>query len=148
MKKIVKDPQLDDELQELYIVSKHWISDISFVEDEIRFLKNILNKYLAPFMNNDQILKVKNFNKTLVHQESIIPDLKNKILGFLKFVEPLINESKKEIGVNLIEKFILLQMELNTLSESVKEFKNLLFSFTEGVMITEKLNIFYKPVLT
>jgi len=39
MKKVTKDPQLEEELQELYLESKHWLSDLHFEEDEIRFLK-------------------------------------------------------------------------------------------------------------
>ena len=41
------DLELEYELEELYILSKHWMQDISFVEAELRFFKEIADKYSA-----------------------------------------------------------------------------------------------------
>ena len=131
------DEQLEYELQELYILSKHWTSDLSFVEDEVKILKDILDKYLSR-MGNLQAKEAKNFEKILMQQDAVILDLKNKIQEFLKFVEPYINDAKKEIGLNFIEKFTLLGAEIKSVSEYVKVLKKLLFSFTEDVMRADK----------
>lgn len=132
-KTTVIDPELEYELQELYILSKHWASDISFVEDEVRILKDILNKYLIK-MGNLQVKEAKNFEKILEQQDAAILDIKRKISKFLTFMEPLVSGTKEEIGVNLIEKFVKLQAEITSLSEYVKVLKKSLFSFTEAVM--------------
>ena len=142
MKTLIADSELEDELQELYILSTHWISDINFIEDETRFLKNVIDKYLAPILKDDQLAKAKDFNKTLVQLETGIPMLKIKISDFLHFINPMINESNKEIGVNLLEKFTSLETEMKSLFESVKKIKKSLFSFTEEIMKTEKCSIF------
>ena len=137
MKTIIMDEQLEYELQELYILSKHWTSDLSFVEDEVKILKDILDKYLSR-MGNLQAKEAKNFEKILMQQDAVILNLKNKIQEFLKFVEPYINDAKKEIGLNFIEKFTLLGAEIKSVSEYVKVLKKLLFSFTEDVMRADK----------
>lgn len=133
MKTIVIDPQLEYELQELYILSKHWASDITFVEDEVRILKDILNKYLTK-MANLQLKEAKNFEKILGQQDEITLDIKSKISQFLTFMEPLVSGAKEEIRVNLIEKFTELQTQITSLSEYIKVLKKSLFSFTEEVM--------------
>ena len=133
MKTPAIDTQLEYELQELYILSKHWSSDISFVEDELRILKDILNKYLIK-MGNLQVKEAKNFEKILGQQDAAILDIKSKISKFLTFMEPLVTGTKMEIGVNLIEKFTGLQTQITSLSEYVKVLKKSLFSFTEEVM--------------
>jgi len=133
MKTIVTDAQLEYELQELYILSKHWTSDIKFVEDEVRILKDILNKFLIK-MGNLQVKEAKNFEKILEQQDAGILDIKSKISKFLTFMEPLVSGAKQEIGVNLIEKFTDLQAQITSLSEYVKVLKKSLFSFTEEVM--------------
>ena len=142
MKTIIADVALEDELQELYILSNHWISDINFIEDETRFLKNVVDKYLAPILKDDQLAKANDFNKNLLQLEANIPALKTEISDFLKFIKPMINESNQEIGINLLEKFTTLEAEMKTLFESVKQIKKSLFSFTEEIMKTEKCSIF------
>jgi hypothetical protein len=137
MKTIIMDEQLEYELQELYLLSKHWASDLKFVEDEVRILKDILDKYLGR-MGDLQAKEAKNFEKILMQQDAVILDLKNQIREFLKFVEPYINDSKKEIGLNFIEKFSSLGAEIREQSEYVKLLKKLLFSFTENVMRADK----------
>ena len=137
MKTIVIDQELEYELQELYILSKHWTSDLNFVEDEVRILKDILNKYLTS-MERSQLKEARNYDKILAQQDAIIRDLKSKITEFLKFVEPFINDTTKEIGINFIERFTFLGDEIKALSEYVKLLKKSLFSFTENVMRTDK----------
>ena len=135
---IALDPELEYELQELYILSNHWISDIQFAEDEIRFLKNILHKYLVPALKNDQLIEMENFNKTLARLNVDIPILKNKILDLLKLIGPyLIDETNTEISLGLIEKYTGLETEIKALFENVKRVKKLLFSFIEEIMKSE-----------
>ena len=50
MKTTLPDLELEFELQELYILSKHWIQDISFFEDEIRFFKTLFDKFPGPVL--------------------------------------------------------------------------------------------------
>ena len=137
MKTIIQDSELEDELQELYILSNHWISDIHFEEDEIRFLKKIINNYLVPGLKSGQLDEIADFNKTLTRQDENIANLKNKIAGLLKFIGGLVNDSNAEIRIDLVEKFAALEAEMKTLFESVKQVKKLLFSFTEEVMKAE-----------
>jgi hypothetical protein len=137
MKTLLEDTDLEYEIQELYILSKHWMSDINFIEDEIRILKDILNKYLID-MGNLQIKEARNFDRILVKQDAIILDFKVRILELLKFIEPFVNGAKEDIGINLIEKFTKLEAQINSLSAYVKLLKKLLFSFTEDVIIAKR----------
>lgn len=139
MKPIVIDPELEVELQELYILSKHWTSDMNFVEDELRILKDILDKYLTKTENLKRA-ETRNFAKILSQQDLIVHAIKAKILLFLKFIEPMVDESKKEIGLDLVEKFIALESEIKSLSAYVQLLRKLLFSLTEDVMREEKNN--------
>jgi hypothetical protein len=146
MKTTIQDQELEDELQELYLLSDHWISDIHFIEDEARFFKNVVEKYLVPTLKNEQLYAVKYFNKDLVQLEEDMRNLKTKILGFLRFIEPMLTESKKEIGLDLLERFTFLETQMKALFESVKRVKKSLFSFTEASMKTEKMVLFSKQI--
>jgi len=130
METIKYNGQLDLELQELYIESSHWISDIDFVEDEVRFLKKALHKYHA-YTEGLQLYEANNFIKILEQQHTNIPGIKIKVVELLKFIEPFVNDSDKEIGVDLVEKFIALETEIKALTEYLRLVKNLVFSFIE-----------------
>jgi hypothetical protein len=137
MKTIENDPALTIELQELYLLSKHWSSDIRFAEDEIRFLKKTLRTYTHPGENIKLLSKREAFNKRLAEQDSNICYLKVELTDLLKFIGPFVNESNKDIGINLLEKFIKLETEIKSEIESLKQIKKSLFSFFEEIMKAE-----------
>jgi hypothetical protein len=137
MKPITEDPQLEEELQELYILSKHWISDIHFEEVEIKFLKNILNKYLVSETTHEQLDEIRGFNESLTLQDASIDAMKEKISELLRFLGSIIIGSDPQIRLDLVEKFAVLETEMKALFVSVKQLKKSLFSFTEEIMKTE-----------
>jgi len=136
MKTTKQDPQLETELQELYILSKHWTSDINFAEDEIRILKDVLKKHIIP-NDNLQLAEANDFYKMLVLQDTIVADTKRKVSEFLQFIKPFVRGAENEIGINLIEKFSVLNTDIQDLLDSVRQVKKSLYFFTETVMKTE-----------
>jgi len=137
MKTVTEDPELGVELQELYILSNHWLSDIHFAEDEMKFLKHVINKYLATHTLSIVLEEIGIFNESLGQQEITTLSIKNKILDLLKFIAPLVKGTGEEIGLDLIERFTALEMEVKEMFESVKRLKKSLFAFTEEVMRIE-----------
>ncbi|MES2810340.1 MAG: hypothetical protein V4619_17025 [Bacteroidota bacterium] len=133
METIIEDTQLDNELQELYIISSHLNSDIEFVRDEIRFLKNALNKYHA-YSDNLQTDETARFYKMLDVKDIMLPTLKNAVAAFLKLIRPFITHSKKEIGLEILEKFNELQTEIKHSVEYIKLVKKLVFAFIEDAI--------------
>lgn len=138
MKTIIPDPELEFELQELYILSRHWMQDISFIEDEVRFFKIIFNKYLDPVLVNEHNSIPWNFSQKITLQERNIDNLKLRIPEYLKFLEPFINDQGKMIDLSLIEKFNGLAGEIKGLFESTKQTKNEIFKYAEEVIGSEK----------
>ena len=133
MKTTKQDPQLEIELQELYILSKHWASDIDFAEDEIRILKDVLNKHLTHFKKL-QLDEASDFYKMLALQDVAVWDTKRKVSEFLQFIKPLVIGSTNEIGINLIEKFAVLNTDIQDLLDVVKQIKKSLFHSIDVIM--------------
>ncbi|MGN8068862.1 hypothetical protein [Mucilaginibacter sp. 22184] len=132
------DGQLEYELQELYILSEHWLQDISFMEDEIHFFKNILPKYKDTDMLNKVPSKAQDFTAKIREQELHLESLKIKVPEFLRFLEPFIGGQKKEMDLSFLEKYNKLETELRTLFAAIKATKKELFSYTEAIITTEK----------
>lgn len=132
------DSQQEYELQELYILSQHWLQDISFMEDEMRFFKNILRKYQEAGLLNEMPCKATGFITKIQEQEQRLDFLKIKIPEFLHFLKPFIDNSKTEMDFAFLEKYNKLEAQLKTLFAEVKTTKKELFAYTEAIMTTEK----------
>lgn len=135
------DTQLEYELQDLYISSKHWISDISFVGYEIRFFNNVIGKYFKPDNPESQGAQMHHCKMMLVQLQEEIITLKIKVTAYLNFLGPYIGDPEKKIDLNLIEKHSVLENEVKALFESLRLLKVDLFAFTENV-IDEERNCF------
>lgn len=133
METVIKDDQLAYELQELYIISSHWNSDIAFVQDEIKFLNNTLNRYTT-YTQNMHTDKTAHFYATLQTQEDNAYVINNKITALLKFIKPFVTGAKKEIGLDVLEQFNALAAEIKSIIECVKLIKSLVFAFIENAI--------------
>ncbi|SDP97004.1 hypothetical protein SAMN05428975_4383 [Mucilaginibacter sp. OK268] len=138
MNTISTDSQLEYELQELYILSQHWLQDLSFLEDEMQFFKNILCKYQETGTLNEIPSKAQDFTTKIREQEQHLDSLKRKVPEFLVFLKPFIGDQKKEMDLSFLEKYNKPETELRTLFAAIKATKQELFSYTEAIMTTEK----------
>ncbi|MCC8424918.1 hypothetical protein [Mucilaginibacter sp. UR6-11] len=137
MELLAHNTQLDCELQEMYIISNHLKTDVTFIEDEIRFLKNTLNKYNI-YIANTQLNRIIYFKRIIEQQETGIPLIKNKISGFLKCLGTLVNDSEKEISLDILEKFNTLNTEVKSIADQILSVKHSFFLFLEEITKTRK----------
>jgi len=138
MKTTYEDKELEQELQELYILSKHWLHDISFIRDEIRFFKNILDKYWTPGLQNAELFKMTEFYQKIQLQEVNVSSLAESVQQYLKVLGPYVNDDTKGINVSLIEEFTGLQAEISTLFNSIRNTKKELFTCVEEILDPQK----------
>lgn len=131
MEALSEDTQLDTELQELYIVSSHWNSDIDFVHYEISLLKNVLNKYRIQ-SKNLQAEETERFYAMLEIKDAAIPALKYSVAEFIKSIEPIITHCVNNIGLELLEKFNALEAEIAHSIQYIKLVKKLVYAFLEA----------------
>jgi hypothetical protein len=128
MEVIIDNAQLDCELQEMYMISSHWKTDVEFVKDETRFLKNMLNKYKTS-VEGAELTKIIQFQKIVEHEGTKIQDAETKISGFLKLMGPIVNHSKNEFELDLLEKFNELDTAIKSITNYVSLIKRLVFHF-------------------
>lgn len=132
MSNLPPDTELETELQELYILARHWQDDISFLEDEARFFRNILLKYNASA--TESIGSAAEFRQKIEGQENQLLTLKSAVPEFLVFLEPYIGDNKKAMDLSFLERYNDLQNRLTTLFAGIKKTKQELFAYAETVM--------------
>lgn len=138
MNKLTPDNDLEDEIQELYILASHWMKDVCFMEDEIRFFNNILDKYKTAKLTPDMVVKKEEFEQELLKQAKNINDLKSDIPVFLVFLKPFVGNEKEAMGLQFIEKYSTLAGGLSDSMAALKATKNKLFAYAERIIATGK----------
>lgn len=127
------DTELEKELQELYMLARHWSADIAFLEEELQFFKNILDKYIsAPSGPADPQNTA--FVQKVFELEDNLASLRAQIPGFLSFLEPFIDNPDKPMNLTFLEKYNALSTELQSLFTAVRTTKKELFAHVETVM--------------
>lgn len=127
------DTELEKELQELYMLARHWSADIAFLEEELQFFKNILDKYIsAPSAPADPQNTA--FVQKVFELEDNLASLRAQIPGFLSFLEPFIDNTDKPMNLTFLEKYNALSTELQSLFTAVRTTKKELFAHVETVM--------------
>lgn len=123
----IEDKELTAELQELYLEGKEWISDLDFMGTDIDFLKKLYYgltdkaDYTA-----DAAVGISTLEKTQM-------DLKSRISGYLRTLEPLIINANSTFQFSILETFNILQHDLYETSATYKAVKSQIFALTKVI---------------
>lgn len=116
----IEDRELNTELQELYLISKQWITELDFLEGEIDFLKKLTAKLLAP------VTQIREFDKLAAIEKTYV-SLKVDMLNYLHNLEPLIKQTQQHFDLLLIENYAHLKLRLNDALVNCHLVKNSVF---------------------
>jgi len=125
------DTELETELQEVYIQATHWLQDISFLETETHFFRNIINRYESPAAEGSRKAE---FEEKVLAQDNRLEALKTRIPEFLTFLEPFFGDQKVAMSLEFLDRYNALKNELDALFSSLRITKKELFDYTESVM--------------
>ena len=115
----LEDIHLETEPQELYIISKRWISDLEFFIQDIGFLKRLfINSFLQ---GGDNIMQ------TIREIEDRSIRVKNNIISHLYLLQPLIDKTNQTYQESIIEIHASLKSEMDALLHSFKSAKQMIF---------------------
>ncbi|MEJ6979221.1 hypothetical protein WG906_02090 [Pedobacter sp. P351] len=131
MTTIIEESQLNTELQELYLISKHWISDLEFFHNDLIFLQKLVDRGCSQ-------LKKHETSGNMAEMKIMVTDLKNSsalisenVISYLSLLEPMIkNSDKSHYELSLIETHSHLECEIDSLLQTFKSVKQRVFKLT------------------
>jgi hypothetical protein len=125
---IINDPQLSSEIQELYILSKNYLSILEFYNDELRIFNNLIASTMQRPEVGDKVLKRQEILDKLLQLDKNCEDTKEKINNHLKSLEMMVVHSPKYISFQLVEQHLSIKNEMDGLLQSFKILKECLFT--------------------
>lgn len=113
----VIDQQLSDQLRDLYLQNRQWLSDVLHLEDETRIFRKIYDQFYSTTLKDDRI-NVQQLNARLIALENHRNELKDLILQHQSLLESMIVDQGKTVGVSLIEAHTKIITEIRELFAS------------------------------
>lgn len=117
------DQELEFELQELYLTGKRWMSDMTFMNEKLIFLKEQLTKnpLHLPALQLPEGAEV--FIDRLDRAEINQGTLATEVVNFMNKLEPLIVDKAPVIGMSLIEDHCLLDKKNKKALDELEDLK-------------------------
>jgi len=128
------------ELQRLYQTSKHQLSDVIFLDDEMKFIKSIMSKYFLAMMHDYNVNRIQLINSHL----SQLNLVKANVSKGLMVHQGQLNSNINGIAFQNIDFLNLtserINDEIKDLHKSFRNIKREIFSVYKDLTLDERLS--------
>jgi len=127
------------DLKALYVLTEHWKSDISFFRDELRFLKNLVDKYFIWLINDDNIRETQSVVNDLSAAGKELQKVSIGIEEHLHQLEKLMENSFPHDEQVFRDEHAELEDAMADITQVFRLLKMQVFELTERIMQEEKI---------
>jgi len=130
--------QRDDVLASLYTLNKKWISDINFLEDEMKFMADLLDKFFTKLVKDEHVNRIQLIQMQLVSLGYVRKNIKKDIQKHQSNIEETINNPLAKSDAFLELEDERMSEELADLYKSFKRLKKEIFDVTRTLLRQDK----------
>ena len=134
-----KDYPEIETLGQLNVVAEHWLSDIQFFKDEIRFLHSLISKYFVWLTDDENIQSTKEIARGLSALEKQRESLEHKIRQHIHTYRNLFENPFANDRNQFKQEHAQLESELTELVKGFRPVKQQTFALTEVVIQSENV---------
>lgn len=120
--------------EELHDNSKNWLSEILFVNDELRFLNHLLGSNYIDFIEFGLNNKIEKIVKSIKEEKKIGATLQKLIQNHESTLSDLINNDSVTSNANYMDVHKKLEFEMIIYNKKYKKLKRQIFDIVENVM--------------
>ena len=121
--------------EELHDNSKNWLSEINFVNDELRFLDHLLGSNYIDFLEFGLNNKIEKLIKSIKEEKKTGTTLKKLIENHEKILSGLIDTDSVSSNANYMDIHKKLEFEMILYNKKYKKLKRQIFEVVEKVMV-------------
>ncbi len=129
----------DANWQDLYVLTEHWKSDLLFYKDDLRFLNNLINKYIIWVSKKENIKQVKKIEISLDKTEKICEELLEKVKLHLSHLAGLIDNPFKYDSHTFRTEHQILEDKLADFVKLFRKTRKETFKVSEHIIESEQL---------
>ena len=120
--------------EELHDDSKNWLSEIPFVNDEMRFLNHLLGSNYIDFLELGLNTKIEKLVKSIKQEKKTGAALKKLIQDHERILSDLIAKDSVSSNANYMDVHKKLEFEMILYNKKYKKLKRQIFEVVENVM--------------
>ncbi len=128
--------QLSAELQELYLKNKEWLSDILFLDEEVRFFRKLFDKVITLAIHERKIEGLYPINISLTKLSEKRQLLKEVIVKHQGLLASAIKD-QSEIGMELLNENAEISKEIKSLFAEERAVRKNLYALSENIFEEE-----------
>ena len=78
--------------EELFVITEHWLSDILFFKDELRFFQGIIVEYFPQLLKHKSIISLKPLDEHFIHLVKTADELTQSFEKHRRHIEELMDD--------------------------------------------------------
>ncbi|HEY9000718.1 MAG TPA: hypothetical protein VIM89_05165 [Mucilaginibacter sp.] len=125
--------------QQMYVLCRHWDSDLEFFRIETAFLHRLLGDYFVQLLSSEYVNELKRSTKKLFELEREENHLRQQVMTHMKEVELAAESIIPEDAEKLAEKQATIEVLLLKFINDYREVKKEMFALVEKAMHRKKL---------
>lgn len=125
---------LEANWEELYILTKHWKTDLLFYRDDLNFLDNLIDKYLIWISNKKDSEAVRNIDNGILETAKKCTDLLQRADTHLTHLANLIEDPFKYDSHQFRAKHLMLEDDITNFVKTFRDNRKEVFEVTKLVM--------------
>tara|TARA_R110002167_G_scaffold125448_16_gene305623 strand:- start:262 stop:708 length:447 start_codon:yes stop_codon:yes gene_type:complete len=126
--------------QQLYLLTGHWKSDMQFYNDDLRFLRHLIDKYFLWIAKKENLDAVRDIEVTLIDISKKCDNLLKKIEQHFKDLSHFIDKPDIENMAKLELDHARLEKRMADFVKSFRENRKEVFKITSYVIDSEQLS--------
>ena len=128
----------EDRRYQMFIVSEHWLTDLKFFNDELNFLRRLVDKYFMWLVDEANIESTQKLARDLSRFETKRTRLSAKLAHHLKRLTNLIENPFSHSAQDSIDEHADLEALMSAFVKDFRRIKRAAFTLTETVIESEK----------
>lgn len=129
---------LDANWEALYILTKHWKTDLLFYRDDLNFLDNLIDKYLIWISNKKDSEAVRNIDNSILETAKKCTDLLQRIDKHLMHLANLIEDPFKYDSHQFRAEHQLLEDDITNFVKAFRNNRKEVFEVTKMVIDSDE----------
>ncbi|MCX2719926.1 hypothetical protein [Lentiprolixibacter aurantiacus] len=135
-----KDQYINEaDWQELYVLTEHWLADLTFYAEDLDFLRHIIGKYFMWLSKKEDIDLVREIELSLIEMHHECEDLMKRVEKHLHHLAELIDDPFKYDSHAFRVEHELLEDDIMVFVKKVRKQRKETFSVTNYVVEEEEL---------
>ena len=124
---------------ELYVLTKHWKSDLTFYKQDLNFLHKLLNKYFIWITKKENLDAVKTIGEGILKDKRTAAELLQKVDEHLSHIAQTIDDPFKHDSRIFREEHQELEDAIAIFHKTVRTNRKQVFAITEHIVDSESL---------